>query len=114
MATICSVLEKKLLKVQLPAQAEAKQLLALKCLTVVLYLCQWGSGSFMNWLRRRYTAIVVPLGAMSYSKTYALAVYSKVDSVVRFCEDDEALRVSRDSLDQMRLEMRTPAIPTFH
>ncbi|QWU90048.1 hypothetical protein CA3LBN_004406 [Candidozyma haemuli] len=114
LATICSVLEKKLLKVLVPSQGQTKQLVALKCLTVLLYLCQWGSGSFMNWLRSRYTAIVVPLGAMGYSKTYASAVYAKVDAVVRFCEDDEALRVSRDSLDQLRLEMRGQAIPTLH
>lgn len=110
MATICAVIEKKLLKTLLqPLYAQQKHLVTLKCLTVVLYLCQWGSGSFMNWLRRRYTVIIQPLGGMAFLPNYALAVYAKVDSVVRFCEDDEALRVSRDSLDQLRLEMRQGA-----
>lgn len=82
------------------------QLVTLKCLTVIVYLCQWGSGSFMNWLRLKYTLIVQPLATLAFLPTYALAIYAKVDAVVRFCEDDDALRVSRDSLDNMRLEMR--------
>lgn len=91
------------------AHERNSQIVALKCLTVIVYLCQWGSGSFMNWLRLKYTSIVQPLATLSYLPNYALAVYAKVDAVVRYCEDDDALRVSRDLLDQMRLEIRRPA-----
>lgn len=85
--------------------ADKDNLVTLKALTVLVYLCQWGSGAFMNWLRSRYLDIVVPLATLGYPSKIAPAIYAKVSSLITYCEDDSALETSRDSVDQIRAEL---------
>lgn len=81
-------------------------LVVLKCLTVIVYLCQYGSGLFINWLRSEYLNIIVPLRRLAFHPQYLNAIYLKVSLIVKYCEDDDQLASSRDSLDEMRREIR--------
>lgn len=81
-------------------------LVVLKCLTVIVYLCQYGSGLFINWLRSEYRDMIVPLGRLAYHPQYLNAIYLKISLIVKYCEDDDELASSRNSLDEVRREIR--------
>lgn len=49
--------------------------------------------------------MVAPLATLCYTQKISSAIYSKVSSLIVYCEDDSALETSRDSVDQMRLEL---------
>lgn len=126
LAVITTVLRKKLAKVLAQASkprnlrstdrtaATAPPLLldmlaeitVLKCLTVVLHLCQRGAPQFLQWIRREYQTLIVPLGRLAYNAKYSHVIYLKVSLVVRFCESDAELVTSRRSMDEVRLELR--------
>lgn len=61
---------------------------------------------FINWIRGEYHGLVVPLGHLAFHPQYLNAIYLKVTLIVKYCEDDELLASSRDSLDHVRAEMR--------
>lgn len=82
------------------------ELAALKCLTVIVYLCQYGSHAFMQWLRTQYRTIVQPLARLAFLPQYANAIYLKVSMVVRYCESSTELASSRRSVDEIRLDIR--------
>lgn len=81
-------------------------LVVLKCLTVMVHLCQYGSSAFMEWTRSVYREIVVPIGQLAFHPQYLNAIYLKVGLLVRYCEDEFQWEHSRNSVDQMRAEMR--------
>lgn len=81
-------------------------LVVLKCLTVMVYLCQYGSGLFIKWLRSEYRDIIVPLGRLAFHPQYQNAIYLKISLLVRYCENDDQLASSRNSLDDVRKEIR--------
>lgn len=74
-------------------------LVVLKCLTVIVYLCQYGSKDFVRWLRENYRDLVVPIGRLAFSPQYMNAVYLKVSLVVKYCEDEKHLERSRKAID---------------
>lgn len=82
------------------------ELVVLKSLTVMVYLCQYGLDLFVKWMKKSYLKVVVPLGRLSYDPRYCNAIYLKVGLIVRYCEDMTALLAIRDSLDQLRSEMK--------
>lgn len=85
---------------KLSKSADTKaDLVVLKCLTVIVYLCQYGSGGFINWIRRNYHELVVPVGRLAFNPQYMNAIYLKVTLIVKYCEDDGHLARSRKALD---------------
>lgn len=90
-----------------PLSLESKnELVVLKCLTVIVHLCQYGSSDFVTWLRRNYSQIIQPLGRLAFLPQYANAIYLKVSLVVRYCESKTELATSRKSVDEIRREIR--------
>lgn len=85
---------------------DTSELVLLKALTVIAYLCQYGSSLFIDWIRRCYSRLVAPLGRLAYLAQYSRAIHLKVGLVVRYCEDESQLLSVRHSLDQLRSEMR--------
>lgn len=61
---------------------------------------------FINWIRSEYGSIIVPVGRLAFNPQYLNAIYLKVALIVKYCEDDSQLATSRNSLDQMRAEIR--------
>lgn len=78
------------------------ELATLKCLTVIVYLCQYGSGAFMQWLRAHYRTLVQPLARLAFLPQYSHAIYLKVSLVVRYCESSSELASCRHSVDEIR------------
>ncbi|KAM9925055.1 hypothetical protein OXX59_004125 [Metschnikowia pulcherrima] len=83
-----------------------KDLGVLKCLTVIVHLCQNGSREFSQWAKQSYMALIYPLGRLSFHPKTANAIYSKVELIIKYCENDVELKTARHSLDQMRSELR--------
>lgn len=96
---------KRALSVHGPA-APKHELAALKCLTVIVYLCQYGSDAFMQWLRAQYRTMVQPLARLAFLPQYANAIYLKVSLVVRYCESNAELATCRQSVDEIRLGIK--------
>lgn len=86
--------------------AGMNELVVLKSLTVLVYLCQYGSGLFISWMRKNYGEFVLPLGRLAFAAQYSNAIHQKVGLIVRYCEDDAFLLSARNSLDQLRDEIR--------
>lgn len=83
-----------------------KDLVVLKCLTVIVHLCQNGSTDFLRWVRANYRQMIAPLDVLVFHPKTAAAIYSKTELIVRYCEHKLELRTARQSCDQMRSEMR--------
>lgn len=86
------------------------EVVVLKCLTVILYLLQYGSGGFILWIRNNYTTLVTPLCRLAWSPQHSAAIYYKADVVIEYCKNDAGLLASRNSLDGIRAGLR-PGYP---
>ncbi|GEQ71222.1 hypothetical protein JCM33374_g4903 [Metschnikowia sp. JCM 33374] len=84
-----------------------KHLGVLKCLTVIVHLCQNGSHAFLLWVKQEYSNLICPIGRLSFHPKTSMAIYSKVELIVRYCESTIELTTARQSLDQIRSELRT-------
>lgn len=86
------------------------EIVVLKCLTVILYLLQYGSGGFILWIRNNYTTLVTPLCRLAWSPQYSATIYYKADNVIEYCRNDAGLLASRNTLDGIRAGLR-PGYP---
>lgn len=83
-----------------------KHLGVLKCLTVIVHLCQNGSPGFFHWLEDVYNSLIYPIGRLCFHPKTSNAIYLKVELIIKYCEDRAELVSARHSLDQMRSELR--------
>lgn len=123
---LLSVIEanlEKLLKRYLPSEIAAAQtqsthstkgwLILLKCLTVILYLLQHGAPEFVLWLHTRTQLVIAPIYRQSmhlHTTTYKDAIKHKIDSIYKYCTDDQELQKLRANMHVFRLDLATPGV----
>lgn len=89
---------------------EKSQLMVSKALTVILYLLQYGSPRFLEWIKANYIALIRPLERLPFGKEYRKSVGHKAAAIVNYCEDSITLQRLRNRTEEIRLEMSTPGV----
>ncbi|EDK38145.2 hypothetical protein PGUG_02243 [Meyerozyma guilliermondii ATCC 6260] len=120
LSIIESVLEKQLRKYSPSSIASSKfsnnekgWLILLKSLTVVMYLLQNGSPEFVYWLKSCTASVIAPLHrAKLHSNTtmYKDAIKFKIDSIYKFCTNDNELQKLRTNIHVYREDMSIPGV----
>ncbi|OBA20434.1 hypothetical protein METBIDRAFT_12437 [Metschnikowia bicuspidata var. bicuspidata NRRL YB-4993] len=83
-----------------------KNLEVLKCLTVIVYICQNGSHAFLQWAKQVCDTLIYPIGRLSFHPKTSNAIYLKAELIIKFCKDDMELKSARHSIDQIRSELK--------
>jgi hypothetical protein len=119
LSIIESVLEKQLRKYSPSSMASLKfnnekgWLILLKSLTVVMYLLQNGSPEFVYWLKSCAPLVITPIHrAFLHSKTrmYKDPIKFKVDTIYKYCNDENELQKLRANIHVYREDMTIPGV----
>lgn len=94
--------------------SEKDQLVVSKTLTVILYLLQFGSGHFLEWVRNHYNALIRPLKNAPLGIQHRKSVRHKAAAIVGYCEDCFTLQQLQEHIEKMRLEMASPGVKHPH
>lgn len=89
---------------------DKQSLTILKTLTVILYLLQYGSNLFIDWIKIKYIDYIIPLNAMKFNGNYNQSIRSKITTIIKYCENTNELRDLRVNINKLRSDMTTPGL----
>lgn len=80
-------------------------LAVLKCLTVIVHLCQTGSSEFVSWLVALYRALILPIRNLVFNESLSRAIQQKVLLVIEYCEDLKVLAQARTFSKSLKMQL---------
>lgn len=89
---------------------DKQSLTVLKTLTVILYLLQYGSSQFIDWIKIKFIDIILPLNAMEFHASYNQSIKSKISTIIKYCESTTELSELRVNIHKLRSDMATPGL----
>lgn len=89
---------------------DKQSLLILKTLTVTLYLIQYGSDSFVDWIKLKYLDFIVPLKYVKFNNNYSKSIISKSNTIITYCKNEKDLTNLRSNTNKLRLDMIVPGL----